>query len=445
MPAALRAAGIAASEISHVWLTHAHPDHACGLVNDKGERAYANATVWIAETELAFWQDDAKKAAFPPEFHFVFDQARAALAPYLAAQRVRTFKAGDTLLTGAKVVAAPGHTPGHSAFLHAAESAAPVLFWGDAMHFPAVQFAEPAAAYAHDADAATAAASRKALLQQAAEGQWLIAGAHLPFPGLGHVKQGEGSAAWQWHALDPSNTASLQPENPMSSKKILFVLTSHDRKGEAGDANAAPSGFYLSEVSHPHKVLSEAGYQIDFVSPRGGKTHVDGLDLSDPVNAAFWNDASLRGKTENTLSPAQVNPADYAAIFYAGGHATMWDFADNTELAAIAGRIYDAGGVVAAVCHGPAGLVNVRLGNGQYLVAGKEVAAFTNEEERAVGLFDSVPFLLADTLTQRGARHLPAGNFQPQVVTSERLVTGQNPASAYGVAGAMLPLLKPQH
>lgn len=222
--------------------------------------------------------------------------------------------------------------------------------------------------------------------------------------------------------------------------RILFVLTSHDRKGPAG-TDAAPSGFYLSEVSHPHDVLAGAGYSIDFVSPQGGKTHVDGLDLNDPVNAAFWSNPALRGATENTLSPAQVDADTYAAIFYAGGHATMWDFPQATELAAIAASIYQRGGVVAAVCHGPAGLVNIKLPDGRYLVDGKDVSAFTNDEERAVGLYETVPFLLADVLKERGAHHLPAPNFQAQVVTSGRLVTGQNPASAKGVAEAMLPLL----
>lgn len=135
--------------------------------------------------------------------------------------------------------------------------------------------------------------------------------------------------------------------------RILFVLTSHDRKGPADATDTAPSGFYLSEVTHPHRVLADAGYAIDFVSPKGGRTHVDGLDLEDPVNAAFWNDAALRAATENTLAPSQVDPNAYAAIFYAGGHATMWDFPDSTELAAIAASIYERGGVVGAVCPRP--------------------------------------------------------------------------------------------
>lgn len=218
-------------------------------------------------------------------------------------------------------------------------------------------------------------------------------------------------------------------------RRVLFVLTSHDRKGDQ------PSGFYLSEVTHPHAVLSRAGYAIDFISPKGGAAPVDGFDLSDPVNADFWNDPARRGATQRTRRPSEVDPDDYAAIFYAGGHATMWDLPDDTALAALAARIYERGGVVAAVCHGPAGLINVRLGDGTYLVAGKDVAAFTNEEERAVKLDRVVPFLLADRLRERGARHHAAPDFQPKVVVSDRLVTGQNPASASGVAEAMVTLL----
>lgn len=225
------------------------------------------------------------------------------------------------------------------------------------------------------------------------------------------------------------------------SQRILFVLTSHDRKGTIDDADAAPSGFYLSEVAHPYRVLTGAGFDIDFVSPKGGKTHVDGLDLSDPVNAEFWNDPVLRAAAEETLAPTDVTAAEYAAIYFAGGHATMWDLPDSAGLAHLTARIYEQGGVVAAVCHGPAGLINVKLRDGSYLVDGKQVAAFTNDEERAIGLDETVPFLLADALTAHGAIHLPAAEFEKQVVVSERLVTGQNPASAAGVAEAMLPLL----
>jgi len=223
-----------------------------------------------------------------------------------------------------------------------------------------------------------------------------------------------------------------------TSKKVLFVLTSHDRKG------TKPSGYFLSEVTHPHHVLASAGFAIDFVSPKGGNAPVDpdGFDLKDPLNAEFWNDAALRSAVENTKTPSQVRAADYAAIFYAGGHGTLWDLPDNRELAQLAAQIYERGGVVGAVCHGPAGLVNLQLSNGRYLVAGKDVSAFTNEEERAVELDQVIPFFLADRLIERGARHQPAPLWQSKVVVSERLVTGQNPASATGVGEAMVQLLE---
>lgn len=142
------------------------------------------------------------------------------------------------------------------------------------------------------------------------------------------------------------------------------------------------------------------------------------------------------------LKPQQVNAADYAAIFYAGGHGTMWDFPCEEKLQAIARDIYEAGGVVAAVCHGPAGLVNIKLSSGDYLVRGKWVAAFTRDEEQAVELDKVIPFFLSEKLESRGAVHVPAPNWTENVITDDRLVTGQNPASAHGVGLAIRELLQ---
>ncbi len=224
----------------------------------------------------------------------------------------------------------------------------------------------------------------------------------------------------------------------MTSKKVLIVLTSHDTLGDTGKE----TGFYLPEVTHPLDAFTKAGLMVDFVSPKGGKAPMVGIDLEDPLNKAFLDDSEQVSRVENTLNPAQIDPAEYGAIFYAGGHGTMWDFADNQELAAIAAAIYEAGGIVGAVCHGPAALVNLKLSDGKYLVANKTVAAFTNEEEAAVGLTDIVPFLLEAKLIERGANFTKVANFQVCVVECDRLVTGQNPASAAGVGEKMVELLK---
>lgn len=221
-------------------------------------------------------------------------------------------------------------------------------------------------------------------------------------------------------------------------KKILFVVTSHDKKGNTGEA----TGYYLSEVSHPWEVLHDAGYEIDFVSPKGGKAPVDGFNLEDTVNKKFWEDKEYRSKIENTMKSSEVKPQEYAAIFYAGGHGAMWDLADNKELSDIARKIYENNGIVSAVCHGPAGLVNIKLSNGKYLVDGKKINAFTNEEETAVKLEKIVPFLLETKLIERGAIFEKSGLWQPHVTVDQRLVTGQNPQSAHDVGQAILKLLK---
>ncbi|MFN1217359.1 type 1 glutamine amidotransferase domain-containing protein [Chryseobacterium kwangjuense] len=217
-------------------------------------------------------------------------------------------------------------------------------------------------------------------------------------------------------------------------KKILFVVTSHDKKGNTGE----DTGYYLGEVSHPWEVLHKAGYEIDFVSPKGGTPPVDGFDLKDPVNKEFWENKEYKNKIDHSLQPSQVNPNDYSTIFYAGGHGAMWDFADNTELAALASKIYENNGIVAGVCHGPAGLVNIKLSNGEYLVAGKKINAFTNEEEAEVKLTNVVPFLLEEKLKERGAKFEKSGLWQNHVVTDQRVITGQNPQSAKSVGEAIL-------
>jgi len=221
-------------------------------------------------------------------------------------------------------------------------------------------------------------------------------------------------------------------------KPVLIVLTSHAQMGNTGK----PTGFFLGELTHPLDVFEKAGVPVELASIQGGEPPADGLDLQDEINARYWNDPAFRAKLSATKKLSDLNPADYSAVFFSGGHGTMWDFPDDAAVQKFAREIYEADSPVGAVCHGPAALVNVKLSDGSYLVAGKEVSAFTNAEEEKVGLTEVVPFLLATKLEERGAKHLPAPDFQKQVVTSGNLVTGQNPASASGVAEKMVELLK---
>lgn len=220
-------------------------------------------------------------------------------------------------------------------------------------------------------------------------------------------------------------------------KPVLMVLTSHGTKGATGE----PTGFYLGELTHPLAELEAAGIPYELASIQGGEPPVDGLDFQDAVNARYWADLAFRERLSHTQRLGDVDASKYSAIFFAGGHGAMWDFPTSPDVSRITRDIYEAGGMVGAVCHGPAALVNVTLSNGAYLVADKNVSAFTDDEERAVQLDKVVPFLLASTLTQRGAHHHAAPDWNAKVVVDGRLITGQNPQSAAGVGTAMRELL----
>lgn len=224
------------------------------------------------------------------------------------------------------------------------------------------------------------------------------------------------------------------------TQRILFVLTNHAELGDTGD----PTGFFLSEAAHPYQVLRDAGFEIDFVSPEGGSVPIDpsSHDLDDEANAAFLD--AEEDALQDTFAPIGVDPNDYVAIYFAGGHGTMWDFPEHEGLTNLTSSIYNQGGVVGAVCHGPAGLVNVMLPDNTYLVDGKQMTCFSDEEERSAELDDVVPFLLESKLKERGAHVETAEPFQKKVVTDGRLVTGQNPASATGVGQALADVIHQQ-
>lgn len=224
---------------------------------------------------------------------------------------------------------------------------------------------------------------------------------------------------------------------PDNIKPVLIVLTSHAVKGATGE----PTGFYLGEVTHPLAVFDAAGIPVEFASIQGGEAPVDGLDLNDATNARYWKDPTFREAIRTTPALDQVDAGRYSAVFYAGGHGAVWDFPNSPAVQRLTRQLYEAGGVVAAVCHGPAALVNVTLSDGRYLVADRRVSAFTDDEERAVKLENVVPFLLATTLTQRGAQHQAAPDWTSKVVVDGRLVTGQNPQSATSTAEAVRDLL----
>jgi len=217
-------------------------------------------------------------------------------------------------------------------------------------------------------------------------------------------------------------------------KPVLFVVTSNAVKGATG----IPTGYNLAEVTHPLEKLQAAGIRVEFASILGGDAPLDGLeDMKDPVIAHYWADADFRHAIAHTLRLDDVDTSRYSAIFFAGGHGTMWDFPDSPAVQKAIREIDVAGGIVSAGCHGPAAPVNARRTDGSLLVASKRLAAFTNGEEEEVQSTHAMPFLLASTLIERGAHHQNAANWANNVVVDGRLITGQNPQSAASLGEAL--------
>lgn len=195
MPAHLKAAGYTPADVDAVLITHMHGDHLCGLLDDKGQPAFPEATVWAAKADADYWLSPQQAAAAPKEMQAFFAMSRRAAAPYQAAGRLRTFAEDEAIVPGVRALATHGHTPGHTSFL-VGTGAQALLVWGDIVHSHAVQFSHPEVSIEFDVDPRAAIASRQKLLAQAARETWWVGGAHLPFPGIGHVRSEPSGYAW---------------------------------------------------------------------------------------------------------------------------------------------------------------------------------------------------------------------------------------------------------
>lgn len=162
----------------------------------------------------------------------------------------------------------------------------------------------------------------------------------------------------------------------------------------------------------------------------------------DPVCKEFLADNEAMKSVDNTIALDTVDPAKFDVVFCVGGHGPMFDLPQNETLEKAVRTIYEKGGIASAVCHGPAGIVNTKLSNGEYLVKGKKVTCFTDKEEDAMGLVEAMPFLLETKLKQHGAVFENADLWQPCVCADKRVATGQNPASATPLAEKIVELLK---
>lgn len=217
----------------------------------------------------------------------------------------------------------------------------------------------------------------------------------------------------------------------ISQIKILFILTSASTMG----VSDKPTGLWFEELATPYYAFLDTGASVTLASITGGPAPIDPRSVKpkgeneDSVDR-FLGDEAASSALNATLALSAIDISEYDAVFLPGGHGTMWDLPESAELAALLGKAWADGKVVAAVCHGPAGLVNVKDETGAPLVSGRRVTGFSDSEERAAGLDEAVPFLLETRLRELGGRYESVADFQPFAIADGRLVTGQNPASS---------------
>lgn len=191
----LEASGYSVEQVDTVLLTHLHADHACGLRNADGSATYPNATVYVPRAEAQFWLSEEVAAGMPDGMQPFFEMAQASVAPYVAKKRLQQYGRDAELLPGLSTIPTRGHTPGHSAYMFRSQGQS-LMVWGDVVHSHAVQFAKPDVTIEFDVDSAKALETRMRVFNDAADESFWVAGAHLPFPGLGHVRREGDAFAW---------------------------------------------------------------------------------------------------------------------------------------------------------------------------------------------------------------------------------------------------------
>lgn len=227
----------------------------------------------------------------------------------------------------------------------------------------------------------------------------------------------------------------------MNTKKILMVLTSHADLGNTGEK----TGFWIEEFAAPYYAFKDAGVEVVVASPAGGQAPIDPKSELEGFQTAatvrYDADSETQKVVANTLVLTEANVEDFDAIFYPGGHGPLWDLTDNTDSIQLIEKFLAANKPVAAVCHAPAALLNVKDSSGEYVIKGKAVSGFTNGEEAAVELTDIVPFLLEDELIKRGGDYQKVDDWNAFAVQDGLIITGQNPQSSELVAQKLLSQL----
>lgn len=236
-------------------------------------------------------------------------------------------------------------------------------------------------------------------------------------------------------------TATAQTKKQSGSKKVLIVVTSADAASDG-----TKTGLWLEEFAAPYYYLTENGISVTVASPKGGKTPIDPSSISEqfmaPVAKKFLNDPEGKGRLDNAVKLSSVKANDYDAVFYSGGHGPTWDMPENAASIKLIQSFVAQQKPTAFVCHSAAALKNVKTKGGEYLLKGKTVTGYSNDEEVAGQTSNKGAFSLEDMLKGRGANYQKAAEkWTPFVLQDGLLITGENPASSQITAEKLVAAL----
>lgn len=233
---------------------------------------------------------------------------------------------------------------------------------------------------------------------------------------------------------------NVAPNSIENKDSVVFIISNQFTYGNSN----IPTSNHFAEIVHAYDVFTKNGLTVDFVSPKGGIAPIGYLDLTDDIQLQYLYDCELMGKLKNTKKASEVSPSNYEAIYFSGGGAAMYGVPENKEIQKLASHIYKNNGIISAVCHGTAGLVNIKDSTNKNIIQGKKICGFPDLfEDMKKEYYKNFPFSIEKTINQNGGEFLYSKEgWDSYVIQDGRFVTGQDPSSTYKVANQVLTLIK---
>lgn len=240
-----------------------------------------------------------------------------------------------------------------------------------------------------------------------------------------------------WKVL--SKTATSEQANN-HGERILFIVSNAHFHGNS----KLPTGVSFSEIVNAYDTFKKSGYTVDFVSPQGGAIPLAYISTSQAKHKEHLYDSDFMFAIKHTKSPSEINPANYRGVHYVGGGNAMYGVPENKHIQRITMTIYEKyNGIVSSVCHGTAGIVNLKTQDGEFLVKGKRISGYPDAyENQSKAYFKQFPFLIQQTIESRGGQFFYSPRNNAHVEVDERIVTGQNHLSSSLVAEKMIQILQ---